>query len=868
MKKLIALGMALLATTAFAANRVGPVSQYGQLQAGKNNNGQGRIYGSCPSYSTSGNEVQVQGMSLFWSISSDVGSPFWTADYISGLVSRQNIQLIRAPMGVDENWGSGNYFSNKGYYQGLMNTVVQAAIDNDIYVIIDYHSHKATNSVDNAKTFFSEMAQKWGKYDNVIFEIFNEPTDQSWNEIKSYANDVVKTIRQYSDNLILVGNPSWDQHPEYAVNNEVTDSQKNIAYTFHFYAGSHSLGREGSQAVSAMNSGLPVFVSEWGTVNADGDGAVSGNASGWVDWMNQHKLSGANWAVSNKNEGASYFSGSAWNYSNSGKWVNENVFAKLSTSYKPCSGSSPSSSSSIASSSSVVLPAGYTDYIDDFEDGDSLAFTGGIWYAYTDAADNGASTISNAKVKDRNGEDGYDVVLTADNESRNMAGMTGIRLSQGGNEYEPYVALGVKFNANESAYDLSACNTISYKYKGAGHNFKVETTGVIDYGYHQVVKSDADSWTMVTLSWDMLNQPSWADEVTLNKKNVTKFTWEVKGDMKGTQPKKNFLSVDDVRCVGWSTKPFVPSSSSVARSSSSIVPSSSSVTPSSSSIAPSSSSIAFSSSSVQQSSSSIVRSSSSSVILSSSSSAKSSSSVAPSSSSVIPSSSSVVPSSSSVAPSSSSVAPSSSSVAPVEYKIIGNLEQSVAKGAEIDLITVTGVKSFTRDSYMAYFLDAVVSNGTLTIFGKVPEFFYLEGLVTEKFTVNGERIELKLTVLALVSSSSGEPPQSSSSEETVTSSSSVLPESSSSVEEPPMCMPVATLDKLGFSYARNTLSILGVRGTINIQVFDLMGHFVKEFVANSLLGEVQFDLNVLPKGNYLVRYTANAVAKTARIAVR
>ena len=242
-----------------------------------------------------------------------------------------------------------------------------------------------------------------------------------------------------------------------------------------------------------------------------------------------------------------------------------------------------------------------------------------------------------------------------------------------------------------------------------------------------MVKSDADSWTMVTLSWDMLNQPSWADEVTLNKKNVTKFTWEVKGDMKGTQPKKNFLSVDDVRCVGWSTKPFVPSSSSVARSSSSIVPSSSSVIPSSSSVAPSSYSIAFSSSSVQQSSSSIVRSS---------------------------------------------------------------------------------------------------------------------------------------------SSSSEELPQSSSSEETVTSSSSVLPESSSSAEEPPMCMPVATLDKLGFSYARNTLSILGVRGTINIQVFDLMGHFVKEFVANSLLGEVQFDLNVLPKGNYLVRYTANAVAKTARIAVR
>lgn len=554
----------VLVCFAFAASRVGPVSAYGQLQAGKNSSGKGQIYGSCKGVS-SGNEVQVQGMSLFWSIADDVGAPFWTADYVSGLVSRQNIQIIRAPMGVDEDWGAGNYFTNISRYQGLMNTVVQAAIDNDIYVIIDYHSHKANDNVNNAKTFFKYMAEKWGKYDNVIFEIFNEPTSQDWSTIKNYADQVISTIRQYSDNLIVVGNRSWDQYPNEAASNPIND--KNVAYTFHFYAGTHYTGKEGANAVSAMNSGLSVFVSEWGTVNADGGGSVSGNSSTWLNWMNDHKLSGANWSVSNKNEGASYFNGSAWNYSESGNWVNTNIFSKLPKSYTACSGTPIQSSSSVAQSSSSALPSGKTNYIDDFEDGDNYAYTGGEWYAYTDAGDKGASSFTNKA----NDKDGYDVVLagsTSGNSTKYVAGLTGVKLSKGENKYDPYVALGVGLNATQTAYDLSSCNTISYKYKGAAHNFKAEDTNVKDYGYHQITKLASSSWTAVNISWDMLIQESWAEEVTLSKKRINKLTWEIKGE----QPSLNYLYIDDVRCDGMAITP-VPSPSS---SSSSVKPSSSS----------------------------------------------------------------------------------------------------------------------------------------------------------------------------------------------------------------------------------------------------------------------------------------------------
>lgn len=343
-----------------AKKRIGPVSQYGQLQAGAPS-GTGRIYGSCKGVK-SGNEVMVQGMSLFWSIG-DEGAKYWTSGIVNGLVSKQNIQLIRGAMGIDEDWGNGNYFTDTKKYQDMMDEVVAAAIENDIYVIIDYHSHKANDNTDNAKAFFKRMAQKWGAYDNVIFEIFNEPINQSWSTVKSYANQVIPVIREYSDNLIVVGTPSYSANPDAAVGSAISDN--NVAYTFHFYAGvdeyQHDIDIQGANAEYAMRNGLSVFVTEWGNSGPTGAGSVvSSRSSSWYNWMKSNKLSGANWSVSDKAEAASYFTTSgAWSYSTSGNWVNSNIFAYLPTSYTECDGSSlPSSSASVKPSSSASSSVG------------------------------------------------------------------------------------------------------------------------------------------------------------------------------------------------------------------------------------------------------------------------------------------------------------------------------------------------------------------------------------------------------------------------------------------------------------------------------------------------------------------------------
>lgn len=354
MNKLATLALAGLMAVSLAnaqdikPTRVGPVSQYGELITGKNSSNEGRIYGSCDG-AVSGKEVQVRGNSLFWAIDEgDGGASYWTSATVGRLVKNMNSELVRAAMGVDGDWGAGNYFTNTSKYQAMIDDVVKGAIENDIYVIIDFHSHEAHQHVDNAKTFFETNAQKWGKYDNVIFEIYNEPTDVSWSTIKKYANEVVPVIRKYSDNLILVGTRSWDQHPEEVIGNTV--SGENIAYVLHFYAASHCVSGsyswggscEGANGEKAIKAGLPLFVSEWGSVEASGNGGVNESATNtWMNFLDKYQLSSANWSVAHKSEGASIFPSDMsktdnWSYTTAGNYLKNKVLSKNPTSYTQC----------------------------------------------------------------------------------------------------------------------------------------------------------------------------------------------------------------------------------------------------------------------------------------------------------------------------------------------------------------------------------------------------------------------------------------------------------------------------------------------------------------------------------------------------
>ena len=105
------------------------------------------------------------------------------------------------------------------------------------------------------------------------------------------------------DNLIVVGTPTWSQDVDVAASSPVTGI--NVAYTLHFYAASHKASLR-SKASTALSRGVALFVTEYGTCDASGGGAVdAASTQEWMDFMRANKLSHCNWALNDKGETAS-----------------------------------------------------------------------------------------------------------------------------------------------------------------------------------------------------------------------------------------------------------------------------------------------------------------------------------------------------------------------------------------------------------------------------------------------------------------------------------------------------------------------------------------------------------------------------------
>ncbi|MBT3962174.1 MAG: glycoside hydrolase family 5 protein [Candidatus Marinimicrobia bacterium] len=240
--------------------------------------------------------VSFAGNSFFWSNDNWGGERYYNTEVVSWLKDDWKTTIVRAAMGVED---PGGYLENKTTNKNRVKTIVDAAIDNGIYVIIDWHSHHAEDNTNEAILFFQEMATLYGEYDNVIYEIYNEPLDISWSEIvKPYAISIINAIRSIDpDNLIVVGTPEWSQRVDLAAADPII-GYSNIAYTLHFYTVYHQQWLR-NRASAALESGIALFVTEWGSI---GDSLVDSEANEWMTWCFTNKISHCNWAVNDKEE--------------------------------------------------------------------------------------------------------------------------------------------------------------------------------------------------------------------------------------------------------------------------------------------------------------------------------------------------------------------------------------------------------------------------------------------------------------------------------------------------------------------------------------------------------------------------------------
>jgi endoglucanase len=238
--------------------------------------------------------VVLHGVSFGWH---NFWPRFYTEETVDWIAEDFKVNVVRAAIGVEPSRG---FLEDTAFAYKCLDAVVNAAIKNNLYVIIDWHSHHI--QIEAAKTFFTRVANRYSQYPNVIYEIFNEPEYDSWKDVKDYSIDMINTIRAIDKkNLILVGSPHWDQDVDSVADNPIT-GYGNIAYTFHFYAATHKEWNL-ARVEYAINKGLPIFVSECASMEATGDGPIDTEQwNVWLNFMNKHKISRVAWSVSDKLE--------------------------------------------------------------------------------------------------------------------------------------------------------------------------------------------------------------------------------------------------------------------------------------------------------------------------------------------------------------------------------------------------------------------------------------------------------------------------------------------------------------------------------------------------------------------------------------
>ncbi|MGM9735898.1 MAG: glycoside hydrolase family 5 protein, partial [Candidatus Cryptobacteroides sp.] len=290
-----------------------------------------------------GNQVRFKGISLGWN---NIWPRFYNEGAIQTLHNDWGCRMFRAAIAADDIAKGDNPDIHGGYIQepdfalDCLYKVVDAAIAEGCYIIVDWHSHLLYT--DEAKDFFTKVASRYKGVPNVIYELYNEPvsalyeTDRKhddlgnqevmeayWKELKAYAGELIDAITAIDDShpLILMGCPSWDQRLDLPANDPI-EGYDNLMYTMHFYAATHEAWLR-DVTDYALSKGLPVLISECAATEASGDGRLGTKEwQEYEDWAAERGLSMICWSISDKVETCSMLTKEA---SDEGPWPDEVV---------------------------------------------------------------------------------------------------------------------------------------------------------------------------------------------------------------------------------------------------------------------------------------------------------------------------------------------------------------------------------------------------------------------------------------------------------------------------------------------------------------------------------------------------------------
>jgi hypothetical protein len=223
-----------------------------------------------------------------------------------------HINAVRVPLNEDCWLGiNGANPSGIAYQKAIIN-YANLITKNNMYVIVDLHwnapgTTEATGQQfmadkDHSLAFWTSVAQTFGNNTNIIFDLYNEPHDISWNCWKdgtgcytpfpiASMQDMINAVRATgANNVLMLGGLSYSNDLSEWLSYEPTDPINNVVASFHMYGKNQCSTTDcWNKTVAPVMAKVPVITGEFGEST---DGSICDNnttlSNNFMQWMDQH----------------------------------------------------------------------------------------------------------------------------------------------------------------------------------------------------------------------------------------------------------------------------------------------------------------------------------------------------------------------------------------------------------------------------------------------------------------------------------------------------------------------------------------------------------------------------------------------------
>ncbi|MBC8065370.1 MAG: cellulase family glycosylhydrolase, partial [Chlorobia bacterium] len=224
------------------------------------------------------------------------------------------VNHVRIPLSQDRWFGKAPEQTDSGKsYQALLKRIVDYCNGKGVYVMIDLHwnsgaqwgknigQHKLTD--EHSILFWNDVAKKYKNHPAVIFDLYNEPHDITWDvwrdggqitETNRQTNttltfkgigmkELLKTVRDTgAKNVVVVGGLDWSYDMSGFLNGHKLEDPKGngIIYANHAYPFKGDTFEKWTTKMDLAIKTLPIVVSEFGSDPRGGTSGLSG-----ADWV-------------------------------------------------------------------------------------------------------------------------------------------------------------------------------------------------------------------------------------------------------------------------------------------------------------------------------------------------------------------------------------------------------------------------------------------------------------------------------------------------------------------------------------------------------------------------------------------------------